>query len=92
MTNVINIMVTGAFKMGAIVDCAGDSTNIGYIGSEYNITTNTETGSQITTGPQQSGMYSLGLGLLLTVVVLIPVYLFVVPCCFRNPDKEYNLD
>jgi len=37
-------------------------------------------------------MYSLGLTLLLIVVVLIPVYLFVVPCCFRNPDAAYNLD
>lgn len=43
-------------------------------------------------GPDQSSMYSIGLTLLIIVVVLIPIYLFVVPCCFRNPDAVYNLD
>jgi len=43
-------------------------------------------------GGKQESMYSLGLTLLIIVVVLIPVYLFVVPCCFRNPDAAYNLD
>jgi len=84
MTNVINIMVTGAFSMGAIPDCDPTSANIGYIGS-------TPDGAL---GPDQTSMYNLGLGLLLTVVVLIPIYLCLIPCVskFRNPDAPYDLD
>jgi len=84
MTNVINIMVTGAFSMGKVVDCSAVSANIGYIGS-------TADGAM---GPDQTSMYSLGLVLLLTVLPMIVVYLCMIPCVasFRNPDAPYDLD
>jgi hypothetical protein len=84
MTNVINIMVTGAFSQGKIPDCDPTSANIGYIGGK----------ADGALGPDQMSMYNLGLGLLLTVVVLIPVYLCLVPCVpgFRNADAPYSLD
>jgi len=31
------------------------------------------------------GMYSTSLSLLIIVMICIPCYLFVIPCCFRNP-------
>jgi len=36
-------------------------------------------------GSTLTGMYSLSLVLLIIVVICIPIYLFVIPCCFRNP-------
>ena len=74
--------------MGAVPDCSGDSTKIGYIGSK-----NFEDMPN-SVGPSQASMYSLGLTLLVLVVILIPVYLCVIPCVpgFRNPDAPYDLD
>jgi len=38
-------------------------------------------------GGSQKGMYYIGMGLLAIVVVSIPIYLFVKPCCFRHKAK-----
>jgi vacuolar-type H+-ATPase subunit I/STV1 len=73
--------------MGSIPDCDPSSANIGYIGSTPKLADGKDA-----LGPDQMSMYGLGLGLLITVVILIPVYLCVVPCGFRNPDAPYDLD
>lgn len=36
-------------------------------------------------GQSLDKMYSISLTLLIIVVVFIPIYLFTIPCCFRNP-------
>lgn len=36
-------------------------------------------------GSSLTSMYSISLTLLIIVMVCIPLYLFVIPCCFRNP-------
>jgi len=84
MTNVINIMVTGAFSFGNVEDCSAPSNNIGYIGGT----------AEGALGPDQTSMYSLGLALLLIVLPMIVLYLCLIPCVpsFRNPDAPYDLD
>lgn len=37
-------------------------------------------------------MYNLGLVLFIIVLIFIPIYLFVVPCCFRNTEEPYDID
>jgi len=32
-------------------------------------------------------MYDIGFGLFITVILLIPIYLFIKPCCFREKKK-----
>jgi len=48
-------------------------------------------------GPDRDTMYNIGFGLLIAVVVLIPIMLFVRPCCFRrkgvpNPRDDELVD
>lgn len=37
-------------------------------------------------------MYNVGFGIFLTVIALIPVMLFVKPCCFRRKGKANPRD
>jgi vacuolar-type H+-ATPase subunit I/STV1 len=90
MTNVINVMVSTSFGFGSpTTPCNTNTRMIGYVGSTPE---NSPTDSIDAIGPDELNMYGIGLGLLLTVIVFIPIYLLVVPCCFKNPEAPYNLD
>ena len=69
-------MVTTAFSVGKVKSCSTESIALGYIGDQ----------------DDQLKMYNLGFALLVIAIVFIPIYLFVVPCCFRNPEAPYDLN
>ena len=38
-------------------------------------------------GDSQQQMYDIGFGFFITVILLIPIFLFTKPCCFREKKK-----